>query len=288
MMDQQLFNNVVTERIMDFLPPIYAGYKPETKKVNKVNEAKTALMLLPEDKGLCSATPMVYLDDMYELFQEKEDLDDTMKSIANIFMNNIYSPTEQEAVSFDFKSLKNRVVMEIINSERNEELLSELPHREVINMAVIYRVIMRLCDDGGFDSIIVNDHVLEEMGVDRSEVHELAMRNTTDIFEPVIMELSPKALMITNNFQTFGSSAMIISEVMEAVSKRLGTERMYIIPCSIHEFITVQAEGTDLESLVAMLAEGNREFTRECDILSNCIYYYDLKEQKISKAASYI
>jgi len=287
MMDQQLFNDVVTERIMEFLPPLYASYKPETKKIHKVNEEKTALMLLPEDKSLCNATPMVYLEDMYEMFSEREDLDETMKSIANIFMNNICMPFEVDNV-FDFKKLKNRVVMELINTEMNEELLADLPHTDVINMSVIYRVIMRLCDDGGFDSIIVNDHVLEEMGVGRDEVHELALQNTTDIMEPVIMDLSPKALMITNNFQTFGASAMIIGEVMEIVGRRLGTDKMYIIPCSIHEFIAVQAEGTELESLVAMLAEGNREFTRECDILSNSIYLYDLKEQKISKAASYI
>ena len=65
MMDQSLFNTVITERIMDYMPPIYEGYIPTIEKINKVNETKDALMLLPEDKNAMAPAPKVYLDDMY-------------------------------------------------------------------------------------------------------------------------------------------------------------------------------------------------------------------------------
>lgn len=287
MMNQEVFNSVVTQRIMEFMPPIYGGYEPKVEKINKVNEVKTALMLLPEEKGACVASPMVYLEDMYAFFREDEDLDGILRFMASIFMNNIYRPMEESAAQLDFKKLKSRIVMQLISAERNEELLENLPHTDVIDMAVIYRAIMRFCDDGGFDSIIVNDQVLKEIEIDKKELHALALQNTKEFFEPTILELSPKALMVSNEFQTYGATAMILEDVMTEVGRRLDTDMMYIIPCSIHEFIAVYAEGTDIESLIAMLAEGNTQFTRECDILSNSIYLYNLKEQKISKAATY-
>ena len=79
----------------------------------------------------------------------------------------------------------------------------------------------------------------------------------------------------------------MFDDLMSELSERLKDERLYVVPCSIHEFIAVPFDGTDLESLVMMLAEGNHDFTKEQDILSNSIYLYDAKAGKLSKAASY-
>ncbi len=286
MMDQGLFNQIVTERIMDYMPPIYEDHKPTIETVNKVNEVKTALMLLPDNRHPYTASPMVYLEDMYELFAQEEDLDETLRFIANIFMNHLRNPVNVPDADFDFKDYRNKVVMQIINTERNEELLENLPHRQVMNLSLIYRVVIR-CNDEGINTILVNEAVMQEMGLDMRQLHSLALKNTKEIFEPEIYELSAKALMVSNKYQTFGAVSIMFEDLMEELSERLETSQMYVIPCSVHEFIAVPMQGTDLESLVAMLAEGNRDFTRQQDILSNAIYLYDAKDGKLSKAASY-
>lgn len=284
-MDQSLFSKVVKERIMDFMPPIYDDYTPKIEIVNKVNESKEALMLAPEDKGLCNALPMVYMDDMYEVFCENEDLEETLRIIANVFMNNI-GRSFPGPEAFHFEEMKDRVVMELINTERNQQLLETIPHLKVINMSVIYRIMMQ-SSEGGFDSILVNESIMEDMGLDRRELHRLALDNTKKLMQPMILDLSAKAFMVSNQYQMFGSAAILFEDVMVEVSERLGEKRFYVVPCSIHEFIAVPKEGTDLESLIDMLAEGNQMFTREKDVLSNAIYEYDTETKEIKKAASY-
>lgn len=286
MMEQGLFNKVVADRIMEFMPPIYEDYIPTIETINKVNEVKTALMLLPEERNSYTPSPMVYLEDMYEIFKEDEDLDEVLRLIANIFMNHIRRPYEFDDIDFSFKDYKDKVVMQIINTERNTQLLENLPHRNIINMSVIYRVVMR-CNEEGIDTILVNEAMMQELGVDMRQLHSLAVKNTKEIFEPEIYELSAKALMVSNKYQTFGATSLMFDDLMSELSERLKDERLYVVPCSIHEFIAVPFDGTDLESLVMMLAEGNHDFTKEQDILSNSIYLYDAKAGKLSKAASY-
>ena len=286
MMEQGLFNKVVTERIMDFMPPIYEDYVPKTEKINKVNEVKTALMLLPDGCENYTATPMVYLEDMYEYFEQEEDLDDTLRFIANIFMNTLRDPYKTPGIDFDFKDYKNKVVMQIISTDRNVQLLENLPHRNVLNMSVIYRVIMR-CNEEGIDSVLVNESIMKDMEIDMNQLHSLALKNTKEMFEPEIYELSAKALMVSNKYQMFGSASLLFNDLMDELSRRLHDDHLYVIPCSIHEFIAVPSDGTDLESLIAMLAESNEEFVREQDILSNSIYKYDSKTARMTKAATY-
>ena len=69
-MDYEIFKNVICERIMDFLPPIYGEMEPAIQEVTKVNEVKDALVLRPAKDGPAVAMPMIYLDDMYETGSE--------------------------------------------------------------------------------------------------------------------------------------------------------------------------------------------------------------------------
>lgn len=47
MMDYEVFREVVSERIKDFLPPIFSSYKVKINTVRKVNEEKEALIMMP-------------------------------------------------------------------------------------------------------------------------------------------------------------------------------------------------------------------------------------------------
>ena len=46
MMDYKLFKKIIEERILDYLPPIFADAEVKVNKVNKINEEKDALIVL--------------------------------------------------------------------------------------------------------------------------------------------------------------------------------------------------------------------------------------------------
>ena len=89
MMDYEVFREVVSERIKDFLPPIFSSYKVKINTVRKVNEEKEALIMMPEKSGELTAMPNIYLDEMYEEFQKVEDLDVVLRLMAAMVISSL-------------------------------------------------------------------------------------------------------------------------------------------------------------------------------------------------------
>ena len=88
-MDYEVFREVVSERIKDFLPPIFSSYKVKINTVRKVNEEKEALIMMPEKSGELTAMPNIYLDEMYEEFQKVEDLDVVLRLMAAMVISSL-------------------------------------------------------------------------------------------------------------------------------------------------------------------------------------------------------
>ena len=86
-MEYNTFKEVVSERICDYLPPVFNNYYPVIESVNKINEKKDALTLRTEDMDERMAMPVIYLDDMYDVFRASQDIDDLLECAAEIIVN---------------------------------------------------------------------------------------------------------------------------------------------------------------------------------------------------------
>ena len=134
MMDYKLFKKIIEERILDYLPPIFADAEVKVNKVNKINEEKDALIVLLKGDDMFYAAPTIYLDDAYEGFSENEDLEEILHTIAYIIMRYTgFIP--REMVEIDFNTKKDCIVMNLINKEKNSAMLEKVPHKEMLDMA---------------------------------------------------------------------------------------------------------------------------------------------------------
>ena len=149
MMDYEVFREVVSERIKDFLPPIFSSYKVKINTVRKVNEEKEALIMMPEKSGELTAMPNIYLDEMYEEFQKVEDLDVVLRLMAAMVIHYTgrFKPSE---VDLDFKQKKDAIVMNLINTKKNRALLEHVPHKDVLDLSIVYRIIMAIRNAKGY------------------------------------------------------------------------------------------------------------------------------------------
>ncbi|MDO4176100.1 MAG: DUF5688 family protein [Bacillota bacterium] len=285
MMKYELFKEIVAERIMDFMPPIFSGFSPEIESVQKVNVKKDALILKPAECKESMALPIVYLDDMYEIFSIDEDLDELLSFVAGIFISYTGS-ISQEEMEVDFASKKDNVIISLINTEANEALLEDIPHIDILNMSLIFRVIMRWVGDG-FDAVILNNSIMEDMGLTKQELYDIALENTRRIFPPTIERLEDDIYVVSNEGNMFGAATMVYEDFMKDVGRTVGDENFYVLPSSIHQFFAVSEKKADLEQLIMMLAEGNTNITRESDRLSNAVYSYSTSRGALRKAASY-
>lgn len=92
-------------------------------------------------------------------------------------------------------------------------------------------------------------------------------------------------LMLCNKHDTFGSSYMIISEILEEVFERFNNENFYIVPLSVHQVMCIRAGYVSHngkkpfyeinDDLLDMVESFNDECNKSWkDILSYKVYYY--------------
>ena len=298
MMDYDLFKKVVTERINDFLPPFFTDYDPVVTRVNKINEKKDALTMHSASKDDGTASPVLYLDDMYKAFIENEDIETILQEAADVIVN--YTGVRKNpSKEFNFKELQDRIVPNLIGRQYNEELLMDVPHKEVLDMAVIYRIMMP-AGDGGFDSLVINNHIFDELEMDLDDMHCLAIKNMKDILpmecnriskEEYAKETAPQIpdsiIFVYTHQNVYGAAYMLHEDVMRKFARKLGCDRLYIVPASINYFAVCAAKERCLGFLVDHLHELNQDEDSVNGILSKCIYSYDVRKKILAEAASY-
>lgn len=284
MMDYELFKELVVQRIEDFLPPIFVNYRAEISTVRKVNEKKDTLLLIPGEHEDIAAMPNIYLDEMYEEFKECPDLERILQKIAALVVH-YTGKLSAEELDLDFSKRKDFIVMNLINTEKNQELLKNIPHKDVMDLSIIYRIIMGQ-EDHGMATVMVNHTIMTEMGITEAELNELAYMNTAKMFPVEIFKLSELMYVMTNEAKIHGATTMMYREAVNLLAEKIGGS-FYIIPSSIHEVIAVPEKDASPKRLIKMLEEGNRVCGPESEVLSNSIYHYDKDTESFTVAASY-
>lgn len=284
MMDYGVFKQVIFERIKEFLPPVFHTYDVNITTVRKINQKKEALLLMPPKNEQIAAMPNIYLDEMYEEFRSKQDIEEVLRLIAAMIIHHTGSFNAQQ-VDLDFKNKKDSIVMNLINRERNLELLETVPHQDVMDLSVIYRIIMEQ-DDSGLATILVDNRIMEELELSEKELEELAYANTGRMFPIEIFKLSDLLYVMTNELKVHGATTMMYSQAVEILAEKIGGS-FFVIPSSIHEIMAVPEWQCDAGTLVSMLEDGNKFCCLEEEILSNTIYHYDKDKKIFTMAASY-
>lgn len=285
MMDYNLFKKIVIERLKGELPPEYAAYEIQLSAMRKVNEVKDVLNLVPPENLRAVAMPNIYLDDMYQVFQECENLDIIIEQIINIAIR--YTSFKLPALDdLDFNDKLDCLTINLISTEKNEMLLETVPHTDILDLSVIYRFIMYEEDDG-FGTVILTNELLETLDITPESIHGRAYENTLRILPVKITEPFEGFYMMSNERTIGGAATMIFEECTDMLAEKIGSD-FFIIPASIHEVYAVAVEKHNVRDLLCILEEGNRMYVNKKEILSQSIYFYDFETKKISIAGSYI
>lgn len=236
-----------------------------------------------------SYSPVIYLDEAYEDYASGNkmpyEIVNEIMGIYNKAMNHKFSTTD-EYMNKDF-ILKN-VFAQVINTNRNIGILSEIPHREFLNLSIIYKCLVS-CNEQGMAAFIIRDIMLKELEITEDELYKAALVNTESIFPieyqsiyDMTKELDPTldpALMnnpmivLTNEQRKWGATALLYPTYFAQIAK-IVDDNLLIFPSSLHELIILPAGYMNIEEANAMLNSINPTIDPE-DFLGNRIYYYD-------------
>lgn len=250
-----------------------------------------------EDKGI-----VINIQQLYEIYLPYYDfpytLDTIIKQVKAYFLHEDRREKEEKLSKETAK-----VFIQLVNMEESKEMLQHVPHRQFLDLAIIYRIVCEETDQG-FETGIVNNELMEALDWSEKDLYLKAMsqhimktkitllddvtcelllkagapREFVDIMYPPEAESHP-VYMLTNENMLFGANEILYTENLWKLSNKLHSD-LYIIPSSIHECI-VLPDDCSIHDVKEMLGAANDIIVSESNQLSYNIYHYERKTGNI-------
>ena len=307
MMEYEMFKAVVEEKFKSFLGKEYENMEVDVRPVDKVNRTLDGLTVTDPSEST-QISPTTYINDLYEDYKKTGDLDATLRNAADA-MKSARIHGLAMADKLDYTHARESIIFQLINTEQNKSLLSDVPHRQFQDLSIIYRWVVE-ADKDAIASAVIHNSLAAQMGLDEEELFMAAVDNTKRLLKPTIRSMSEvlsemfskdgmpdevieqmigempeenQMYIISNSKGINGAISMLYEDGLHELAEKIGTD-LYIMPSSVHEVIAVSAEIGDPDDLAHMVEEINRDQVAIDERLSNQVYHYDKELRKISLA----
>ncbi len=313
MMDYEVFKAVVKENFLRYLPEKYRDAEIRIHPAKKINRTLDGLTVLL--KGNAWVFPTVYVNEMYEHYRTCGDLESVLQGVAQKYArtaDRVKGWQPEGGLVAGMEHFKEKVILCLINTEQNRELLADVPNRAFHDLSVVYRWVVEETPDA-VGSIIVSNKVADMAGITEEELFRCAVENTRRI-NPVSVEpmkdivggipeglsvppemreelermerIAENMWIVSNEKRIHGAVSMLYEENLHQLAEKLGDD-LFILPSSIHEVIAVPAEMAEknLTNLLNMVEEVNMGSVKLEERLSNSVYHYDRHARKVILAA---
>ncbi|MDO5156103.1 MAG: DUF5688 family protein [Eubacteriales bacterium] len=254
-------------------------------------------------------SPNIYLNSYYEGYQMGKPISVIMEEIVYRYEQIGEEATIKVEDLTDFNAIKDKIVLRLVNYEKNQEVLKHCPHRKYLDLAITFRYIASKGALGVASSLVSNTE-FELWKVDLEELYHLALFNTMREFpwkmeslvkivtdsirndkqdilsEELIQELEQmengvSMYVLTNDHGINGATSMLYDHVIYNFAK-VQDCNIYILPSSVHEVMLVP-ENADVEPefLSNLVMEANQSTVGYIDLLSDHVYYYDKEREQV-------
>ncbi len=310
MLNLQEFQEYVQMNLKDSLPEEYRDITIDMNQVQKNNGLELhAVIVKGKDSNIA---PQIYMEGFFQEYQEGTEMDVILNKIGKIAMEYVEPPQELRAIAEDFQDfdyVKDRVVMAVVNAEKNQELLSDVPFQPREDLAIIYKV-MTAGNSEGIATITIHNSHMEFWDTTVEQLHEFAVENTktllpittqsmTEVMREMFAEdgmpeemlesmfaeapVNERMYVISNQQRVNGAVGMFDEHALSELAKQVGTD-LFILPSSVHECIAVSTEMGTPETLAEMVQEINGTQVAIEEQLSDHVYRFDAKAKTISLA----
>ena len=202
----------------------------------------------------------------------------------------------------DYSKIKSSLMMQLVPQKGNEDILAQIPHQKVEDLAVVYRIDMG--EQSGFGATtLITDAVLDSYGISAEQLyqdalenaplsHPASLRSMRDVLagmgmgggmEPLPGE--PVMMVATTRDSVMGASVIQYPGFMEQAAETMGGD-FFVLPSSIHEVLLIPDDGkANFQELETMVQEINQSQVAPKERLSDHVYHYD-QEDRVFELAS--
>lgn len=285
-------------------------YKVLVQNVNKNNGlVLTGISILKKD---CNIAPTIYLNQVFEQYQEGRTMESICREIIRVYEEHAVHTDFDVSYVTDFAKGQNRICYKLINAEKNEALLTDVPHVMLEDLAIIFYILVSK-DSEGTGTITVKNNMLSFWNVDTDTLYQLALVNTQRLFRGTVRSMASVMTEIlshkldeecaqefydmmvgeddmipmyvcTNADKLNGAGVILYQGLLQKFADRVGSD-FYILPSSIHETLLIPANSDmDVEYLRDMVRTVNRTEVAPDEVLSDSVYYYNRLTDRVEIA----
>ncbi len=295
MMNFKEFSERMESDLKNVLAESFPGTDVQRREIEKMqSQSYTALTISPENSNIGAN---VNLNRLYGQMEAGASYDDVMKAAvvqSQDFLENI--PQFGVASLTDYDQSKSKLFVEVVSAERNAEMLQKVPHVQIEDMAMVYRLQVSNLGQGIATALVTND-MLNTFGVSAEQLHQDALANSTELkpvqvesLAKVIAELTgmpeeiiagstPDVFVVSNEDRMKGAGTLFYPDVMDQIAERIDGD-FFVLPSSVHEVLIMPDTGMEsAEELKAMVTSINGDVVEPEDVLTDQVYHYDAKDR---------
>lgn len=296
-MTKTKFYNNVAENISKVLG---SGVIVDLQEVTKVNLTLDGLTIRKQGENIA---PTIYLNQYFNQFNDGRAMDDIVQDIIKVYENNqpenIMDVFKTEDF-YDFEKMKEKIVLKVINTGRNLDLLEQVPHLDMegLGLSVVFYVSL-MTGEQSAGILIKNEHLklwektvsdlLTVAEVNTNRMHAFVVKSMNEVLsgmfgfeEDLIPEDVPALYVLTDENKTFGASQLYLKDKIREFAEKNSCD-VYILPSSVHELLLLRDDFPNIkpEFLKEMVREVNATEVSEQDFLCDGAFLYELVTDKI-------
>lgn len=303
-MEYEKFKEQFVEDLKERLEAGGEKFSVDLNAVQKMNQNYEAVTVKPEDAIIGVNLNMT---EIYERYDRGMSYDTLVSEVAEKADRALHDRPDFNLDALqDYDQMKEKLSMEVVSAERNADLLEKVPHKNMEDMAVVYRFVLD-SDSDGRGSILVTNQLMDNYGITAEQLHEDALKYAP-VMRPAVIQTMAETLLemmgpeakdmipvlpddplfvatVPDKIQ--GAGVLAYQDFMEQAAERVGGD-FFILPSSIHEILLVRDDGTfDINHLEDMVKQVNETEVAPEDLLTDSVYHYDSKEKIFELAEKY-
>ena len=297
-MDYNTFKNTFAEDVRHAFAKRGKDMELTTVAITKTNESYDALTVKPTGSNI---GVNINLNSGYKAIESGQAYGDVLEDAMNMVLNALNNkPQIDTSLLMDYNAMKSKLAVEVISVERNRELLENIPHQIVEDLAIVYRFVLN-SDKTGRSSILITNKMIETMDISPEQLHADAVSNSAQYKPLVIKGMSEviaemmgmsledmglpqnpedeKIFVASVSDNVHGAGVLAYDGFLDRASERAGGS-FYLLPSSIHELLIVpDTEAMGLDDLKNMVRGVNATEVTPEEQLSDNVYHYDAKNK---------
>lgn len=251
------FRNFLLKELEDFLPRDYMEHhviRSTTIPSEQYSGGEGICFMdvrgvFDKDKAICPTLPIKHL---YEIYKRSG-----FSHVVYGILNLISSTSNEVNDISNFELSEETVITNICSIEDNKDMLKNIPHRKIFNLAIYYMGKFKDDDESSFSTgFLITNQELDRFNITEQELFKYAMANGKNNYRLISFYNAVKDIphennyfcsllgkkfikntyIVTNNFSMGGGSLIANFSVLKEIGDEIDDD-FYIVPNTENEFI---------------------------------------------------